>query len=569
MRRKEKTRIKIENKKILRRTWKEFFIKAITSIMMRGILLIIPIWYSNAIDFASKGNFEKAYHIIIIALLVYIGYYIIESINSVFYWKLYNRLYKRYTKLATYSTFQNSLYSLSRFSLGEYENILNNDIDIICSFYSNGVIRVVQIFEIFIIFGYFLSINLFVFGLTAFICFMMILVYALCSGKIQKLNSYRKMKLDKKTATIQEIFLGIKEIKGLHVLDYINGHMKEKSIDYLNAYAKYDCFVVNVKVFVLAMIQSARFILVFFGLFLMSKGEMTVGTIMLIYNYYQKIVDNFEVVNTVSIELQNLKVSFSRFNKILEYSHNQEDNGNTKISNFKGNISFQDVLYGNRNDPILNVVNFTIPANQITVITGKAGSGKTGIIDLLLKLNQKHNGEIQIDETPIEQIDGRLYYNLISSVRKIPSFFDGSIKENLMLVEQDFNKIVEICKKLQIHDDILRLSKGYDTPIISKEDNISNNLKQLIAIARVFLKQSKIMLFDEAISVLEKESSQIVMNLLQELKGDHTIVIISREKEIVQSADQIIVLDHNEIAEVGTHRKLLKNKNVYYDLYGG
>ncbi len=565
---KKKTKIQIENKKILKKTWKEFSLKFVTSILMRGILMILPVWYSDAIDWASKGNFEKAYHLIILSLLVYIAYYIVESLNSIVFWNLYNRLYKRYTRLATYSTFQNSIYSLSRFSLGEYGNILNNDVDVICAFYSNGVMRIVQILEFLIIYSYFFTLNIYIFLITVAVSLLMLGVYMISSKRTQQLNLLRKSTLDNKTATLHEVFLGIKEIKGLHVFKNINNRVKEKSLTYLDANAKYDKFTVNVKAFVLAVIQSARFGLVFYGLYLMSKGQMTLGVIMLIYTYYQKIIDNFGVINTVSIELQNLKVSFARFNKILEYSKDNEEIETSNSHIFQGNIQFVDVLYGNKNDPILDMASFEIPSNQITVITGKAGSGKTGVFDLLLKLNQKHSGEITIDEVPIEKIDGDSYYNLIASVRKTPSFFDISIKDNLMLVEQDFNKIVEICKVLQIHDYICSLSQGYDTPILSKEENISNNVKQLLAIARALLKDSKIMLFDESLSVLEKHSSEIVLNLLNKLKENHTIMIISREKDILKYADQIIVIHDNKIAEVGTHNTLMKHKGIYSNLYG-
>ncbi len=562
-----KTKIQIENKKILKKTWKEFSLKFITSILMRGILLILPVWYSDAIDWASKGNFERAYHLIILSLIVYISYYIVECINNVIFWRLYNCLYKRYTRLATYSTFQNSIYSLSRFSLGEYGNILNNDIDVICAFYSNGVMRIVQILEFLIIYSYFFSLNIYIFIITVVVSILMVGVYLFSGKRTQKLNLMRKATLDSKTSTLHEVFLGIKEIKGLHVFKNINNRVKEKSLIYLDANAKYDKFTVCIKAFVLAVIQSARFGLVFYGIFLMSKGQMTLGVIMLIYTYYQKIIDNFGVINTVSIELQNLKVSFARFNKILEYSKENEQIAFSSSYSFEGNIQFMDVLYGNKMDPILNMASFEIPSNQITVVTGKAGSGKTGVFDLLLKLNEKHSGEIQIDGVSIEKIDGQTYYDLIAAVRKTPSFFDISIKDNLMLVEQDFDKIVEICKVLQIHDYICSLSEGYDTPIFSKEENISNNVKQLLAIARALLKNSKIMLFDESLSVLEKHSSEVVLNLLNKLKENHTIMIISREKEILKYADQIIVIHDNRIAEVGTHQKLIQNKNIYYDLY--
>lgn len=562
-----KKKIKVENRKILKHAWKEFSLKFITSILMRGILLIIPVWYSDAIDFASTGHFEKAYHLIVLSLLIYIAYYIIEVLNNVVFWRLYNRLYKRYTRLATYSTFQNSIYSLSRFSLGEYGNIMNNDIDVICSFYANGVMRVVQILEFLFIYTYFFSLNFYIFLVTIGVSFLMVLVYVCSSKKTQTLNLDRKATLDSKTSTLHEVFLGIKEIKGFHVFESINNRVKEKSLTYLGANAKYDRHVLHVKTSVLAVIQITRYVLVLYGISLIAKGQMTIGVVMLVYTYYQKIIDNFGVIHTTSIELQNLSVSFKRFNKILEYSKSPKNLVPSSNITLDGNIKFVDVLYGNKNDPILNQVTFEIPKNQITVITGKAGSGKTGIFDLLLQLNQKHSGEILIDEIPIEQIDGKTYYNLIASARKTPNFFDISIKENLMLVEQNIEKVIEVCKLLQIHDDIMRLSKGYDTPILSKEENIPNNIKQLLAIARVLLKNAKIMLFDESLSVLEKNSSDIVFNLLNKLKENHTIIIISREKDIVEEADHIIVVHDNQVVETGTHKKLLKDKGIYHELY--
>lgn len=567
MSKKIKTKIQIENKKIVKRTWKEFAAKLFTSVVMRGILMLLPIWYSDAIDWASKGNFEKAIHLIVLSLIVTLVYYIMDSLNNIAYWKLYNRLYKRFTRLAIYATFKNSIYSLSRFSLGEYGNILNNDVDVICCFYANGVMRFVQILEFLFIYSYFFSLNIYIFLITVLVSLSMLVIYVLSGKRTQVLNMNRKNALDKKTATLHEVFLGIKEIKGFHVLGSINERVKEKSISYLDANSKYDRFALNVKVFVLAIIQTARLGLVIYGLYLMSQGQMALGIIMLVYTYYQKIIDNFGVINTVSLELQNLKVSFARFNKILEYSKNNKEITNLEMPIFNGKIQFVDVLYGNKNDPILDMVSFEIPANTISVITGKAGSGKTGIFDLLLKLNEKHSGEIEIDDVPIENIDGQTYYNLISSVRRSPSFFDISIKENLMLVETDFEKIVEMCKLLQIHDYICSLSKGYDTPIFSKEENISNNVKQLLAIARVLLKDSKIMMFDEAISILEKHSAEVVLNLLNKLKENHTIIIISREKEIMKYADEIIVVNDNQVVEVGTQKQLINNKGIYYELY--
>lgn len=567
MKKREKSRIMTESSKILKGTYKQFSWKLITSICVRGLLLWIPILYSDAIDWVSKSNFEKAFQLIVISLIVTLIYYVAEWINQYAYWTLYNKLYKRYSRLATYSTFQNSIYSLSRFSLGEYANILNNDVDVICSFYSNGVIRLVQVLEFFIIYSYFFSLDIYIFLITIVISIFMVAVFIVNGKKIQKYNAIRKGTLDDKTATVHEVFLGIKEIKGFHVFQNINDRVKQKCRKYVNAAAKYDNYVVCTKLAVQAIIQVARLSLVFYGIYLISEGKMELGVVMLIYTYYQKIIDNFGTISTINVEYRNLKVSLNRFNKILEYSQDPIEISQLQSPIYSGMIRFDDVLYGNKNDPILNFASFEMKASQINVITGKAGSGKTGIFDLLLKMNRPHSGLITIDEVPIDQIDGQTYYNLISVVRKQPIFFDLSIKDNLMLIESDFEKIVEICKLLNIHDYIVALSHGYDTPIHSKEENISNNVKNLLAIARVLLKDSKIMLFDECISILEKESQEVVLDLLEKLKEDHTIIIISREKEITMRADHIIVVDHNNIVECGSHKQLMKQKQYYYELY--
>lgn len=174
-----------------------------------------------------------------------------------------------------------------------------------------------------------------------------------------------------------------------------------------------------------------------------------------------------------------------------------------------------------------------------------------------MKMNRKHKGNIFIDDVPYEKIDDDTFYNLISLVRKEPNFFDLSIKDNLMLVAGNFKEVRKVCQNIGIDDEIMSLKDGYDTEINNTSVKISLNLKRGIAIARVLLKDSKILMFDEIIDTLEDELQDNVLQILEDLKKDHTIIIISREEKILNIADKIIRLDNNKIKR-NTKKALVK-----------
>lgn len=563
----QKSIILVETKKILKSCKLQFLGKFLISLLVRGILLIIPLLYSDAIEAVTNDNFSLGYNLIIISIIVTGFYYLSEIVNDIIYYKLYNKIYTLYTKLATESTIKNSMYSLSRFSLGEYTNILNSDVEIISAFFSDLVMRTVHILEFIFIYTYFFNINIYIFVVTLIIS-VFSLVYLLENGKkIQENNFNRKLNLDKKTSIIHNVFLGIKEVKGFNIYSKIGTRIEEGCNNYLKSNAKYNNKSNITKFISLLFIDVFRLILIIYMIYLVSQGNINIGTILVVYTYYGKIIDNFKIVSTLNVQVRNVLTSLNRFNKILEYSNQKKEKQTRKLREYNGKITFLDVIYGNKNDPILNNVSFEILPNCITIITGKAGTGKTGVFDLLLKMNRKHSGKILIDDVEIERINNDVYYNLVSIVRKNHTFFNMSIRENLLLIDNDMDKIIEICKMLNIHNYICSLSNGYDTSINSKEDNITNNVKQLLSIARVLIKNSKIMLFDEAISILEKSSQDIVLDLLDKLKEDHTIVIITREKNVIKHADNIIVMDDNSIKEIGTEKGSKKNKKNFYGLY--
>ena len=278
-------------------------------------------------------------------------------------------------------------------------------------------------------------------------------------------------------------------------------------------------------------------------------GLADVGVILVIYNYYQKIIDNFLIVLTLNVEYRNANVSLERYNHIREFSNVPSKLSTFKKENVKGVIEFKNVLYGFRDNPTLNNISFTVPNDSITVLTGGSETAQTGVFDLLLRLNRQHEGDILIDGVKISDINYRSYYDIISSVRRQTMFFDIPIKENFTMINSDFNKIVEMCKLVGLDEDIMKLEKGYDT-IVDENTPLSMSSKKLLVIVRMLLSESKILLIDDVINVLDEKHEKRLMDLLMEMKKSHTILIITHSKRIISRADYVLEISNNSVVEV-------------------
>jgi ABC-type bacteriocin/lantibiotic exporters, contain an N-terminal double-glycine peptidase domain len=559
--------IKKINRLVLMSAKKEFIFKVLISMFVRASVMIIPILFGMAVDNISNKNYDTAVLMVIFSMGLITIQRISEEINTYSWHKLYNKLYENYTNYALDYTYNNSIFSLSRISLSEYMNIMNNDINIMAEFYCNLITRIVRIFEFAIIFVYFFMINMYI-GIAGIIVSLVAFsILFFSSKKIENVNKIKSANLDKKSSVLYELLLCMKEIKGFNIFGSIKTRIKDNTKVYTNSVLKQRVTEDAFKFSMLLLIDLFRLGLFLYGIYLISKGNMTLGVLIVIYNYYSQLIDNFSEFSAVNINIRQVTVAENRYNKILEFSKNSEKHYNN-ISSTKGEIVFENVLYGYKSDPILDDVSLKIEPNTINVITGKAGSGKSGVFDLLLKLNVQHEGKILIDNTDINEYSTDEYFEFISLVSKEPNFFNMSIKENLSIVNSDFERTIRTCKKLGIHEYITQLKDGYDTIINSSADNLKPTVKYLLGIARVLSKNSKIMLFDETLSTLDNETKQKVINILKEKRRYHTIVIASRELDILKIADKVFVLNENKLEVTGSHRDLINSNETYEGIIG-
>ena len=291
---------------ILKRTKKELINKIITSVIIQGLLLIIPVYYTKSINHATDLEYEKAFKLIVITLVLSLLYYLWNYFNQKAWYNYYNKLYLEYTNLVTSANVKN-------ITLGEYTNIINNDIDIIGTFIGNAVTRIIQIFEFLIIYMYFLSIDFYIFLVTLIISIFMIIIIIYFGSKIEIENKNRKDSLDYKTINIHNIYDVLKNNKKVNSSD--NGFIKS-TIMYLQSNAKFNLFVNGMIYLVLGFLELARYGIIIYAIYLVSLGKMEIGTVLLIYSYYAKIINNFEVLGTINAEFQSVKVSINRLNRI-------------------------------------------------------------------------------------------------------------------------------------------------------------------------------------------------------------------------------------------------------------
>ena len=559
---------KEENRKVLLKNKRWFLFKFLASLLIRAFLLIIPLYYSYLIDELTKGNYNAAYQMLIMFFIFTILYRITEVINQISYYKLYSHLYKTYLDLGLSKTCNNSLYSLSRFSLSEYSNIMSEDFETLSDYYTTLVIRIVEILEAIYIIIYFFTINVLIGYLTLLISLIILFILLFYNPKIAKTNQERKNRHDKRISLFQELLLSVREIKGFNIFNVAHERTKNTVDDYVKWNNKLNIDKYNLKQLSLGLIDVFQFIGLLIGIKMIISGNMTIGVLTIIYSYYTKLSNLFLSIITLFESRINVKVARIRIHKLFQYAMVNYTNEVVK-ADIKGKITFQNVLYGNKQDPILNDVSFVIKPNTFNIITGLSGSGKTGILDLLLRYNRQHQGTILIDEENISNISSDKLSKIVSAVRKNPTFFNMSIKDNLSIFDSNFENIIYFCKLFGIHDYIMGLENGYDTILLNDATNINSDVKYVLAIIRVFLKKTKIMLFDEVFDYLSKDISTNILDFLKNLKNENTIIVITKNKNILKDevVNQIILLDNNKVIGIGLYDDLKDdNKKIFNNM---
>jgi len=242
-----------------------------------------------------------------------------------------------------------------------------------------------------------------------------------------------------------------------------------------------------------------------------------------------------------------------------------------ELQGFNDKIAIENLWfkYEDMEGYLLKNVSFSIDRRKMTALVGYSGSGKTTIINLLLKLYRPEKGSIKIDGEDIFEITNRSYLSRIGYVSQETFIFNTSIKENIRFgMENCTDQMIEESAKLaNAHEFIMETENGYDTIVGDAGVKLSGGQRQRVAIARAMLRKPEIIVFDEATSSLDNISEKKIQTAINNISKHTTVLVIAHRLSTVQNADKIIILEKGEIKEQGTHQELLDNKDVYYRLH--
>jgi subfamily B ATP-binding cassette protein MsbA len=206
---------------------------------------------------------------------------------------------------------------------------------------------------------------------------------------------------------------------------------------------------------------------------------------------------------------------------------------------------------------------------ETVALVGLSGTGKTTIINLLLRFHDPSSGRITIDGVNICEVNLSSLRSQIGLVSQDLILFNDTARNNIAYGLEDISleKVVEAAKAAEAHDFVMKLPQGYESNIGEKGTLLSSGQRQRLAIARALLKDPPILIFDEATSALDSESEKLIQTALENIMKDRTVFIIAHRLSTVRSADKIFVVDGGRISEIGTHDELLEKNGIYRKLY--
>ena len=321
-------------------------------------------------------------------------------------------------------------------------------------------------------------------------------------------------------------------------------------------------------------IQIAPLLIYFSGGFLIIGGldaGLTVGDITVVVALVNRLYQPVRMLLNLQVDFVRSLALFSRIFEYLDRSHEIENPENPQFPDLDDStVEFCDVKFRYVDDkPVLNGISFTVPSGKMYAIVGTSGAGKSTIIGLIPRLYDVKEGSVKVAGVNVKDFDLSHLRTNIGIVTQDTYLFNGTILENLLYAkpEATMEEIENACKSANIYDFINSLPEKYDTIVGNRGLKLSGGEKQRVSIARVILKNPKVLILDEATSSLDSVTESLIQSALDRIMQGRTSIVIAHRLSTVMAADKIMLLEKGEISRVGTHDELLDTSEGYRELY--
>ena len=528
-----------------------------------------PIFSANALASIAERKFNDAIKFAILMCSLGICRVLFNGLIEAVYLRINVKTKMQITKLVINSINDTKMSKLDSTKLGYLSERLSSDVNSASDAYLDMMNLIFDILTNVVFLGYIAFLNVYLFLiLLAYV----VLLYVVCTIRSRIVIRGRKIvksAFDEARSSYYEQVSGIKDVKLLNLKENVTNFSNKKYENALKTEVK-----INDKRNMMRRIQGAfsisfELLFVLLGIIFVNKGLILLTGFLVIYTYYGRVEGLVNFISQFKEFSAEGEIAATRIFEVVE-DYEKESFGSETIENFSGKIKFDDVSFSyNGETNVLKNVNLEFDCGKMTAIVGKSGSGKTTILNLISKLYDVGSGKILFDDKNIVDLTENSIRDNVCEISQSPYIFNSSIRQNLLFAKPDAtdDELIEVLKQAQIYDDVEKMEKGLDTEIGENGIKISGGQKQRIAIARLLLKNPKVIVFDEATSALDNSSQKKIVDLLEKFKNKKTIIIVAHRLSTIIDADKIYMLDSGEVIASGTHNFLMKNCKSYKDLY--
>lgn len=377
--------------------------------------------------------------------------------------------------------------------------------------------------------------------------------------------------MSKVSSFTQEIFSGIRVIKAYSLENQHQDNMialshesKAKSMSLAKVQSMFGPLMV-------ALIGVSNLVVIYFGGMMYIDGTIpNIGIIAEFILYVNMLTWPVASLGWISSMIQEAEASQKRINEFLKIDPSIKNN-NPNVTNIKGAIEFKNVnfIYDDTNIQALRNVSFSVHKGETLAILGKTGSGKSTVLSLISRLYDVTDGEITIDNTPIDQVN---LFNLRDAIGIVPQdafLFSDSIKNNIKFGDENASdeQVIKAAKMAVVHENIIGFKLQYETVLGERGITLSGGQKQRVSIARAIIKDPQILLLDDCLSAVDTETEEAILNNLLEFCKNKTTIIVTHRVSSARNADKIIILDDGAVIQQGTHNQLINDDGYYKELY--